>query len=159
MTKQELSQLRKLGREIDQDSERLESLKSQWAEAKIPTVDSVQGSSPVFPYLKHTSIIKGLAASDVKISTMYSAEVKRIKLRVKRNLKRCINERVRLEEYVDSISDSEMRQIIQLYYIDCLSWPQVAEQMKTQGDGSTQRKKLETFLKSFPCFPDNHVLY
>jgi DNA-directed RNA polymerase specialized sigma subunit len=50
-------------------------------------------------------------------------------------------------KYIYSLPNSEMRQILSLRYIDKLSWQKVAESMGLEGDGSTQRKKHDKFMK------------
>ena len=47
---------------------------------------------------------------------------------------RCIREHKRIEEYIDSISDSYLRQIVRYRFADGLSWQQIANRF---GNGVT----------------------
>ncbi len=43
--------------------------------------------------------------------------------------------------------DAQMRMILSLRYVNGLSWQQVAFHMGQEGDGSTQRKQHDAFLR------------
>ena len=63
------------------------------------------------------------------------------------NLKKCFYELNRLDRFISSVKDSEMRIILTLRYSQGLSWQQIAQNMGVLGDGSTERKKHNRFLK------------
>ena len=45
------------------------------------------------------------------------------------NLKRIQRERARLEEYISSIGDAEIRLIFRLRHINCMTWEQIGNEM------------------------------
>lgn len=60
----------------------------------------------------------------------------------------------KVEEYISTIDDIEMRNILELYYVDDLNWVQVASRMnaidkKKKYTNESCRKKYERFLKKF----------
>lgn len=139
MDKKELSQLRHLNKEI-------ELLKKQMADAEYAvkthtTQDVVSGSNPVWPYQKKAFHIEGVAIPE------YEERVKRLRKKLQRKLEELMKKRDALEKYITTIEDSELRTIFTLRYIDGLSWRQIAARIGVAGDGSTERKKHDRFLK------------
>ena len=129
MTKKELSQLYYLKKEIKEQQRRLEELET------IAT--SCTAKITGFPH--------GTGIND-KIGN-YAAQIVDLKGLLDLNLKKCFYELNRLDRYIQSVDDSEMRIILTLRYSQGLSWQQIAELMGTLGDGSTERKKHNRFLK------------
>ena len=129
MTKKELSQLYYLKKEIRAQQQRIKEL------------ETVASSC--------TSNINGLpsgkGASD-KIGN-YAAQIADLKSLLDLNLKKCFYELNRLNRYIQSVEDSQMRMILTLRYVNGLTWRQIAKSLGVAGDGSTERKKLNRFLK------------
>ena len=65
---------------------------------------------------------------------------------LKNRRKKCFLDQRRIENFISTISDSQMRMIISLRYINGLSWQQVAFEMG-EFDESYPRKKHNKFLK------------
>lgn len=134
MNKEKLSQLYHLEKEI-------ELLKRQIADMDYKIVtDSVKGSDTCFPYVQHTITIKGIDYGE------YEQKEARLKRQLQRRLDEYMDTAAEINEYIASIKDSEMRQILSLRYINNLTWQQIAAHMGTMGDGSTERKKHDRFL-------------
>lgn len=98
--------------------------------------DVVTGSSPNFPYGKHKIVIRG--ADNKRI---HSTRIRLIKKRNK--LQRAIEE---VENYLETVTDPEMRNILRLRYEKGMSWMEVARVC-----GSTEKavqKRAERFLKN-----------
>lgn len=137
--RENLEQLHHLNKEIDLLRTQIDCIENKVVK------DSVKGSSIDFPYTQHTMVISGLNVGNKRVA------------RIKRKLSRKLNELIDIVEktndYINNIPDSEMRQILTLRYVNNLTWQQVAVHMGTQGDGSTERKKCDRFLDSFPQFP------
>ena len=52
------------------------------------------------------------------------------------------------EEFIDRVKDSEVRMLMRKYYIDGLSWNDIARlYYKRNCDGSTPRKKVNNYMK------------
>ena len=134
MDKEKLSQLYHLKKEI-------ELLQKQIDNTVYSIVsDSVKGSSVSFPFVQHSIIITG---ADVE---GYERKTRRLRQRLQRRLDEYMDTVTDINEYIETIDDSEMRQILSLRYINNLTWHQVAAHMGMAGDGSTERKKHDRFL-------------
>ena len=77
----------------------------------------------------------------------YAVEIADLKRLLDLNLKKRFYELVRLNKFIESIEDSEIRTILMLRYAQGLSWQQIAKDMGAIGDASTERKKHNRFLK------------
>lgn len=129
MTKKELSQLYYLRKEIKEQQKRLSEL-----EALATSCTA-----------KITGLPNGNGVSD-KIAN-YATEIADLKSLLDLNLKKCFYELNRLDRFISNVKDSEMRIILTLRYSQGLSWQQIAQNMGVLGDGSTERKKHNRFLK------------
>lgn len=127
MTKKELSQLYYLNREIDLLQEQLEDLRRR---PPGVTVRSCAG-------------MPGGGISD-KVGD-YAAQIADLEQMIKLRIEMCALEYKRLNSYINSIQDSQMRQILSLRYVKGLSWLQVAQQI---GGGNTA-KGMEMTVKRY----------
>ena len=129
MTKKELSQLYYLRKEIKEQQRRLSELEALATNCTA----------------KITGLPNGNGVSD-KVAN-YAAQIADLKGLLDLNLKKCFYELKRLDRFISSVKDSEMRIILTLRYSQGLTWQQVAQNMGVLGDGSTERKKHNRFLK------------
>lgn len=129
MTKKELSQLYYLRKEIKEQQRRLSELEALATNCTA----------------KITGLPNGNGVSD-KVAN-YATEIADLKGLLDLNLKKCFYELNRLDRFISSVKDSEMRIILTLRYSQGLTWQQVAQNMGVLGDGSTERKKHNRFLK------------
>ena len=83
----------------------------------------------------------------------YDRKARSLRRKLKARMDELMDKVVEINDYISTIPDSEMRSILALRYINNLSWQQIAASMGTEGDGSTERKKHDRFLKTFPKFP------
>lgn len=128
MTKQELSQLYYLNREI-------EHLKTRIAEIEglaTSTTKQITG----MPHVAGVSDNVG----------KYVAELADLKELLQLNLKKCFYEFNRLNRFIQSIEDSQLRMILSLRYINGLGWQQIAFSIGER-DEQYPRKKHNRFLK------------
>lgn len=134
MTQEELSQLRHLNKEVEL---------LQWQIAEISpriSTDSVKGSLPEFPYTAHPIIITGMDYNE------YDRRVSRLRNSLKRRMGELLDKVTEVNEYIDTVPDSEMRMILTLRYVNGLSWNQVALHIG-EYDESYPRRKHNKFLK------------
>lgn len=131
MTKQELSQLYYLNREIELLKKRIEELECIAAS----TTGRITG-------LPHAS---GITDKTGK----YAVELADLKELLEISLKKCFYELNRLYRFVESIEDSQMRMIISLRYINGLSWEQVAASVDSEASEDSIRMLHNRFLKKF----------
>ena len=128
MTKEELRQYRSIVAELNEVNDRINS----------NTVHgTVTGSDSEFPYVKHCISVSG-------VEPTYKNEndiILRQRLEWQKN---------KIESFVADISDSETRRIFRYRYIDGTvmpSWQWIAFKIGVSGDGSTERKKHDRYLK------------
>lgn len=60
---------------------------------------------------------------------------------------KCIDEILDILKFVAEIEDSNTRQIFKLRFILGYTWQQISSRIGTIGDGSTERKIVERYLK------------
>lgn len=128
MTKKELSQLYYLKKEIKEQQRRLDELETA---ATACTA-------------KITGLPSGRGISD-KIGN-YAAQIADLKGLLDLNLKKCFYELNRLDRYIQSVDDSQMRTILTLRYIQGLSWQKIAYAIG-EYDEQYPRRKHNSFLK------------
>lgn len=129
MTKKELSQLYFLNREVEHLQRRILELNSRATSS--------------------THIITGMPRNtDIKdIVGNCTPEIIDLKLLLGLKLKECFYELNRLNQYINSIENSEMRMILTLRYINGLSWQQVAYSIG-ETDEQYPRRKHNNFLQN-----------
>lgn len=127
MNKKELSQLYYLNREIEEQQRRLEELECLATSC--------------------TSRITGMPRSQGVTGRLaqYVAEIVDLKGLIDLNIKKCFYELNRLNRYINTIEDSQMRMIFSLRYINGLSWQQIAFSIG-EYDESYVRRKHNKFL-------------
>lgn len=130
MNKKELSQLYYLNREIEEQQRRLQELE----ELAISCTAHITGM-PHGPGM------------DDKIGK-YAAEIADLRGLLDLNLKKCFYELNRLNRYISSIEDSQMRMILSLRYINGLSWRQIALSIGER-DEQFPRRKHNQFLRKY----------
>ena len=129
MNKKELSQLYYLNREIEQLQIRLSELECEATSC--------------------TANITGMprAAGISNKLGKYVAEIADLESLLDLNLKKCFYELNRLNRYIQSVEDSEMRMILSLRYVNGLCWEQVAASISIYASGESVRKNHDRFLK------------
>jgi hypothetical protein len=128
MNKKELSQLYWLNREIEEQQRRLDEL-----ECLATSCTSRVTGMPRSP-----GVVDKLA--------MYAAEIADLRGLIDCNLKKCFYELNRLNRYINSVEDSQIRMILSLRYINGLTWQQIAFSIG-EYDEQYPRRKHNTFLK------------
>lgn len=108
MTKEELSQLYWLNKEIEKDKNELAKLQGM-REGKSTAITSLPGNG---------------AISDK--SGELAAQIADLERTIEINIKRCLQEQKRLTDYINNIDDSLVRMILHYRYISGFSWVQVA---------------------------------
>ena len=139
MDKKELSQPRYIKKEI-------ELLQRQIADVEYTVethkaFDFVEGSNSKWPYQRKKFYIEGVAVPE------YERRVKRLRKKLQRRLEELMEKREELEEYVDTVPDSLIRQIITLRYINGLSWQQVAQHIGGGNTADGVRKLCNRYIK------------
>ena len=135
MNKDQLRQLRHLKREIELLQDQIINLESE-----IVT-DKVRGSDPEHPYTEKSFYITGFAHEE------HSRKMKRLKERLQRRLGDLIDLVVEINEYIETIDDSLLRQIITLRHVNGLTWDQVAASIGGGNTADSVRMMHDRFLE------------
>lgn len=133
VTQEELKNLMHLKQEIKHLQAKIENYKP----AEV-VIDSVKGSSPVFPYTEHTIKIQGLEQKEDKLSDYFR--------RLAEHREQLEKEESRIEEEIQKIPYSEIRMIIRYRYFEGLSYAQIMYKMG-YGAPETPRMKLARFFE------------
>lgn len=128
MTKKELSQLYYLNREIAQLQIKLEELESL--------------ATSCTSHITGMPMVQGISDKIAK----YAVEISDLKGILDLSLKRCFYELNKLNRYIQSIEDAQMRMILSLRYVNGLSWEQVAASISSCISGESIRKAHDRFL-------------
>lgn len=131
MTKKELSQLRYLNKEIELLQKQIEN-----AEYNVKThkaFDFVEGSNPKWPYQHKTFYIEGVAVPE------YEKKVVHIRKKLIKRLSELMDQVEKINNYIESVDDCEVRNILRLRYVDCLTWEEIGREMMM--DERTARRK------------------
>ena len=128
MTKKELSQLYYLKKEIKEQQRRLAELE------ETATNCSAQ----------ITGLPSGNGISDK--TGNYAAQIADLRALLDSNLKKCFDELNRLNRYIQSVDDSQMRTILRLRYIRGLTWQRIAFEIG-EHDEQYPRSKHNAFLQ------------
>jgi len=134
MTKKELKQIKHLKSEIEMLKKQIENLEY------VITTDTVKGSTSYFPYIEHNVKITGIDYKD------YNRRLKKLQRMLRRRIEELIDLVEQANEYIGSIEDSLMRQILTLRYINGLTWEQVAAHIGGNNTADSVRKAAERFL-------------
>ena len=129
MTKKELSQLYYLKKEIKEQQRRLAELEAV----------AINCSTKI------TGLPTGTGISD-KIGN-YAAQIADLKALLDLNLKKCFYELNRIDRFIQSVEDSQIRIILTLRYIQGLSWQKIAYAIG-EYDEQYPRRKHNTFLRN-----------
>lgn len=128
MTKKELSQLYYLKKEIKEQQRRLAELEAV----------AINCSTKI------TGLPTGTGISD-KIGN-YAAQIADLKALLDLNLKKCFYELNRIDRFIQSVEDSQIRIILTLRYIQGLSWQKIAYAIG-ENDEQYPRRKHNAFLR------------
>lgn len=128
MNEKELSQLRFLNREIEQEKKRLAELEA----AAAGIAANIKG-------LPHIGMV-----SD---KTAIAAEIVGCKAVIEAKVQACIAEYNRLNRLIASIDNSLMRQILILRFVDGLPWSQVAYNIGGNNTPDSVKKLCHRFLR------------
>lgn len=103
--------------------------------------DKATGSLPYFPYTERHIPIVGLLHNTARINAkkdqLADMEAEMLEL-IKR-----------FKEFLPTVEDNEVRETLELYYIDGLSYRQIPPHLGLEGDGAVQMKKARKYMRRF----------
>lgn len=137
MDKEQLKQIRYIKSEIDVIENQINNIE--------PTMvtDKVTGSSAYFPYVQRSFTLEGIDTEECERRTR----------RLQRNLIKRKEKLLELQEevnnFIDGIEDSLVRQIITLRYIEGLNWYEVSDRIGENSTSESVRKIAERYIKNY----------
>lgn len=134
MTKKTLKQYLYIKREIKDLEKRIKNL-----EKKSDIVSDTVMSSEGFPYTQHAVGISGVNEKKYTLLERYNIRLKVFKTKLEKLT-------VEVEEFIQTVDDSELRQILRYRYHDNYSWVKIMHLMDYESEDKA-RKKCERFLE------------
>ncbi|NLD18834.1 MAG: hypothetical protein GX663_01105 [Clostridiales bacterium] len=128
MNKKELSQLYYLNREIEEQQRRLRELESLATSCNC----------------RITGMPHGSGVND-RIGN-YIAEILDLKELIDLNIRKCFYELNRLNRYIQTIEDCQIRQILSLRYINGFNWRQIAYSLGGNNTEDSVKKMAYRFI-------------
>lgn len=116
MTLKQLEQYNDMRREAKLWERELQALQRKAGGA---VKDTVRGSSADYPYTEHPVTISG-------VQTKPNQRILRRKRRLEARKTALETQLEEIDEFIDSLQDSQLRQIVQYHYIDDYSWKKSA---------------------------------
>lgn len=144
MTREELLRYKKVSCEIELLRKQLEKVEPEF------TTDSVTGSYTEFPFIQCNIKISGVDTDS------YRKRVSGIKKRLSKKLNELIEEKDKLTEYIYTLEDSSLRQILIYKYIEGLTWKDIGDKMNYAT--STVRLKHDAFMKRLAPISTSNML-
>ncbi len=117
MQKADLERYRQLEKEIELLKAEIQEISPEF------TTDKVTSSMVEHPYILTHFKISGYDSEG------YSVKVKRLERKLKRKLDELMDERARIEEYIESIDNATIRMILRLRHINGLKWEQIGREL------------------------------
>ena len=134
MTREELGKFRSIQKEVELIKKELNTITEEYV------TDKVTGSMVEHPYILTHFKISGYDSGG------YSSKVKRLERKLKRKLDELMDERARIEEYIESIDNTTVRIILRLRHINGLGWNQIGNELG-YSERQCRRKYKEFFEK------------
>ena len=117
MGKREIMQTRNIIREIECLQRQLD--RAEYQVKKRETAAAVKGSLRYFPYTECTFRVAGADEVD------YAKRVKRLRMKLKHRIEELLAQVEEAQEYIASIPDPDVRLILQLRFVNGLTWEQI----------------------------------
>jgi len=133
MTQEELSRLQHIQKEIQIIQQQISN--TSHLSYKY---DKVRGSDSNFPYTLRSFTIEGYDYD------AYYVKLDRLNKKLEQKLCELIDEKDRLNDYIESVEDPIMRMILRLKHMDGLTWSQIGDRI-----GYTERQCRRKYKKFF----------
>lgn len=102
--------------------------------------DKVTGSSSYFPYIQRSFTLEGIDSED------YEKRTRRLQKKLINRKERLLKLQEEVNNFIDSIDDSLVRQAITLRYIDGMSWQRVAKEMGNNATADSIRMAVKRYM-------------
>lgn len=135
MNKKQLSQIKYIKSEIDIIKNQIYNLEPEMV------TDKVTGSSPYFPYTQRSFQLEGIDIED------YHRKSRRLQNKLMKKKNELLELQEEVNDFINNIDNSLLRQIITLKYMDGMSWQEVASIIGGNNTADSVRKMAERYLK------------
>ena len=142
MTKEDLEQLCDLRKEIAELEYKIARLSSRGSRI---VSDKVQASSKDFPYVQTTVKIEGY---DYVGDQKSSKQLRKKRILIQQRKEQAEALELRITQYINSISDSGIRRMIDYKYIEGYTWEKIGRIFHC--DRTTAEKRVSNYLKEHP---------
>ena len=142
MTKEDLEQLCDLREEISEIEYKIARLSSKGSRI---VSDKVQASSREFPYVQTTVKIEGV---DFAGGLKNRRQIMQKRLLLQQRKDKAAELDLRITKYINSISDSGIRRMIDYKYIEGYTWEKIGRIFHC--DRTTAEKRVSNYLKEHP---------
>lgn len=142
MTKEELDQLQDLRQEIRELEYKIARLSSRGTRI---VSDKVQASSKEFPYTQTSVKITGI---DFKGDEKSRKQLTRKELLLKVRKQQAEEQELRITEYINTVTDSKIRRMMEYKYIEGYTWEKIGRLMHC--DRTTAEKAVAKYLREHP---------
>ena len=134
-----LDQYIQLKKEAKDLEKRIERLNNQVDNVEYGTV---KGSSKSFPYTERTFRVSGYNICNLE---KRNSKIKQLNIIYEKKLDESMDMVVEIEEYINDIQDSGLRQIFRYKYIDNLTWEEIGRKLYI--DRTTAEKRVSKYLE------------
>lgn len=135
MNKKQLSQIKYIKSEIDIIKNQIYNLEPEMV------TDKVTGSSPYFPYTQRSFKLEGIDIED------YNRKSRRLQNKLMKKKNELLELQEEVNDFINNIDNSLLRQIITLKYMDGMSWQEAASIIGGNNTADSVRKMAERYLK------------
>ena len=136
-------QLARLEDEIQSDAERLAELRLSMDGLASPNLDGLPRGTDVHSRVEDTAV--QIVSLEESIRRKHDAEMN-IQASILARQTLCVLERERLEKYIDGITDSLLRMIFTLRFVNGLPWEQVAAGISPNQKAESVRRACYRYL-------------
>lgn len=148
MTLEELEQFRHLKKEIKMLEKQIAAYTNQ---CQTFVSDSVLGSSPHPPFRPHIITVKSYADADYTDKqnqrNLHSGKLKTLQEKYTARTNALYQSLINIEDFIGSVNNSKVRQILEYRYVNGLSWNSVAKKVYGYPNGNTARMAVIRYLK------------
>lgn len=135
MDKEKLKQIKYIKTEIAAIERQIDNLEP------LVAIDKVNGSDSHFPYTARSFTIEGVDTEGCNRKAL------RLRNRLQKKKDELTDMLTETNNFIESIPDSLIRQIIILRYVECKSWTKVAMDVGNNNTADSVRMMVNRFLK------------
>ena len=134
MDKEQLRQIRYIKSEIEIIENQIDNIE--------PTMvtDKVTGSSSHFPYVQRSFTLEGIDTDE------YERRVRRLQRKLVKRKEKLLQLQEEVNEFINNIEDSLIRQAITLKYVDGMSWENIAKKMGSSTTPDSIRMAVNRYM-------------